>query len=209
MSKMSGRRASRHKRVLYHSGRCASHALPHSTIMAAVKRTAAEEAAFMTELLSGLDNSVFDHIPSPVPSPRKSPSKRPRSKSVSRSPLASRLPNPNRPLAQRTPSKRKSPRKSHSGSAAQNAVEVKHVELDLAVLTAGAEDWDWGDMLTPKKNKSPKKCHRNKHAVCIPKSISRLFRIERLLTGVRVQTPRARAIHLRKLYARRMHAVHR
>ncbi|KAF7984152.1 hypothetical protein HWV62_16810 [Athelia sp. TMB] len=100
--------------------------------MPPAKHTSEEEQAFMNDLLSGLDDSFFNAIPSPDPSPvkRRSPQKR--------------LP--------MTPKKlrRKSPKKS---------VTANIEDIDMSALMEGAEDWNWDDMeadfLTPEKKKAP------------------------------------------------------
>lgn len=92
--------------------------------------TPTDEDAFMVSLLSGLNDSFFDAVPSPDPSPVKV--KLPESKEKI-APAADTLP---------------------------AASYVAGDDVDIAALTQGAEDWNWDDMesdfLTPKKDKEKK-----------------------------------------------------
>lgn len=95
-----------------------------------------EEADFMNSLLSGVDDSFFDAVPSPDPTPKKG-------RVLGRT--ASRL-----SLLQKTPSKSKAPRKdvvmsslsTRKSSCANAASSAENVEA----LLEGAENWDWDDM---------------------------------------------------------------
>lgn len=100
----------------------------------------------MSDLLSGIDSSIFDSVPSPDP-----PRKRAASVKVPHSPLR-RL--------YKTPTKSKP--KRCTASPLQSISEATNGQNeDLSQLLEGAADWDWDDMnadfLTPKKNASPKR----------------------------------------------------
>jgi DNA replication ATP-dependent helicase Dna2 len=92
--------------------------------------TSTEEQAFMDGLLSGLNDSFFNAVPSPDPSPVKAAPRATPIKPQSR-------PVPPRPSLLATPE-----------------------DVDMAALVDGAENWDWDDMesdfLTPKKNQKSK-----------------------------------------------------
>ncbi|KAK7689454.1 hypothetical protein QCA50_007246 [Cerrena zonata] len=107
-----------------------------------------EETDFMNGLLSGIDDSFFDAVPSPDPTPQKG-------RVLGRT--TSRL-----SLLQKTPSKSKTPRKniatsplSARKSSCANASN-NHVE-NIEALLEGAESWDWDDMnsdfMTPEANR--------------------------------------------------------
>ncbi|KIY45477.1 Dna2-domain-containing protein [Fistulina hepatica ATCC 64428] len=107
--------------------------------------TAAEEAEFMNDLLSGIDDSFWSYAPSPDPSPkRKKTTATPQQSRTSRKrtlALSKSLPLPEKP--------------QYPLSRVLSAESI-----DMAALFEGAEDWDWDDTLsdpaTPKKP-SPKK----------------------------------------------------
>ncbi|EIN04726.1 Dna2-domain-containing protein [Punctularia strigosozonata HHB-11173 SS5] len=131
--------------------------------MPAPTRTAAEEAAFMSELLSGLDDSFFNSS-SPLASPaRHSPRKHPKKHHKRSSPAPRPRSTPLSPLSSRSPKK-----------PTHKLENVQAADVDLAALTAGAEDWDWEDMLTPKKSRSPHKSHRDECTRCVVESIDEL-----------------------------------
>lgn len=111
--------------------------------------TEEEEAAFMKDLLTGLDDSFFNAVPSPDPTPIK----------LSKSHQNSRAKppvTPSRPI--RTPKKQKTPIRSKLFTAQ---------DVDMAALMEGVEDWDWDDMdsdfLSPKKNKPVPEVRDNPH----------------------------------------------
>lgn len=95
----------------------------------------------MSNLLSGLNDSFFDAVPSPDPSPVKP-----------KPPIAKSHPVPHcTPLkskAKPTPNAKTEPGSSY----------VTGDDVDMAALMDGAEDWNWDDMesdfLTPKKDKA-------------------------------------------------------
>ena len=111
--------------------------------MAPTSRTEAEEAAFMQDLLAGIDDSFFAAVPSPDP-----PRRRVSNTKIQLSPVRCLFKTPKKqrhrdgrvtsPLALRSP-----PRQKCSESE------------NLALLIEGAEGWDWDDMnsdfMTPKK----------------------------------------------------------
>jgi len=108
--------------------------------MAPVLHNAKDEAAFMADLLDGLDDSFWNAVPTPDTSPVKpsvphqfaTPSEHP-TQNLTSSPC---------PRAAATP-----PPPSKVLSAD---------DVDMAELLQGAENWDWDDdLLTPKK--SPRK----------------------------------------------------
>lgn len=112
----------------------------------------------MSDLLSGIDDSIFDSVPSPDP-----PRKRSTSVKSQQSPLR-RL--------YKTPTKSKLKRCAASPLKSFSETTSGHNE-DLAQLLEGAADWDWDDMnadfLTPKKNASPKRrvrCARIGRVLC-------------------------------------------
>ncbi|KAJ7672725.1 DNA replication factor Dna2-domain-containing protein [Mycena rosella] len=99
--------------------------------------TAAEEAEFMKSLLSDLDDSFWNAVPTPDPSPAKPPLVA--SSHTSTAPITPTKP-PTRTTAATKP--------------------LTPGDVDMSALLDGAEDWDWSDMnsdfLSPVK-KSPKK----------------------------------------------------
>ncbi|KAF7314319.1 DNA replication helicase [Mycena kentingensis (nom. inval.)] len=97
--------------------------------------TAQEEAEFMKELMLDLDDSFWNATPSPAPTPAKPQTTKPTKKCV---PSSSST---RQPL---TPTKPKPPPKSQT-------VSVAAEDVDMGTLLAGAEDWDWSDMLSPVK----------------------------------------------------------
>jgi DNA replication ATP-dependent helicase Dna2 len=108
--------------------------------MAPVLRAAKDEAAFMADLLGGLDDTFWTAVPSPDPSPVKpsvprqltTPSKHQIQKSIA----------PARPQA--------------AGTLPPPSKVLSAGDVDMAELLQGAENWDWDDdLLTPKK--SPQK----------------------------------------------------
>ncbi|EKM53179.1 uncharacterized protein PHACADRAFT_147492 [Phanerochaete carnosa HHB-10118-sp] len=111
--------------------------------MPPTRPTDAEEADFMHELLAGIDDSIFDAIPSPDQPRKRVPSKT----KVQLSPVrcAFKTPKKQRHGRVATPKNTRSPAQSKENGQAE----------DLAALLEGAEDWDWEDMhadfLTPKK----------------------------------------------------------
>ncbi|KAJ6559180.1 DNA replication factor Dna2-domain-containing protein [Mycena vulgaris] len=103
--------------------------------------TAAEEAEFMKNLLSDMDNSFWNAVPTPDPTPVKPPPAKPSHSGIP--PMTPTKP-PNRTVTATTSRpKPLSPR-----------------DMDMTALLDGAEDWDWSDMnsdfMSPVK-KSPKK----------------------------------------------------
>ncbi|KAJ7761485.1 DNA replication factor Dna2-domain-containing protein [Mycena maculata] len=98
-------------------------------------RTAAEEAEFMKSLLSDLDDSFWNAVPTPDTTPAKLPS------------------------AQSSHSKAPPTKRPHKAPVATKPVTP--VDVDMAALLEGAEDWDWSDMnsdfMSPVKKSSPKK----------------------------------------------------
>ncbi|KAF5381699.1 hypothetical protein D9615_005608 [Tricholomella constricta] len=107
--------------------------------MPPVKHSADTEAAFMADLLHGLDDSFWKATPTPDPSPKK--------------PLASQAVTPRR---HKQAAKPPAPSPSKVFSAG---------EVDMTALLEGAEDWDWDDMspniLTPKQSPVKKKSKMN------------------------------------------------
>lgn len=137
-----------------------------------------EEDAFMKDLLSGLDSSIFDAPPSPDV-PRRAAKQ---VSSTARSPLK-RSPHK---LVLKTPTKQKHVKTSISPlnakinkSTPTLSVKSEHNENvtaggqieDLTQLCDGAEGWDWDDMnsdfMTPKR--SPAKRHDT--LVSLPESL--------------------------------------
>ncbi|KAJ7095853.1 DNA replication factor Dna2-domain-containing protein [Mycena belliarum] len=101
--------------------------------------TAAEEAEFMKSLLSDMDESFWNAVPTPDPTPVKPP--------LAESSLANKFITPTKP-SRRTP------------CVASHPESISAGDVDMATLLDGAEDWDWSDMnsdfISPVK-KSPKK----------------------------------------------------
>ncbi|TFK52072.1 Dna2-domain-containing protein [Heliocybe sulcata] len=99
------------------------------------KPTAEEEAAFMADLLSGLDDTELTLSSSPVKTEVQET------------------------MIPRTPTKPKEVAKPVAKMEVKLELEETHAQADLSMntLTNGAEDWDWDDMeydfLTPKKAK--------------------------------------------------------
>lgn len=97
----------------------------------------------MHELLAGIDDSIFDAIPSPDQPQRHVPSKT----KVQPSPVRCIFKTPEKQQHGRvaTPKSTRSPAQTKENGQAE----------DLVALLEGAEDWDWEDMhadfLTPKK----------------------------------------------------------
>ncbi|KAJ3553389.1 hypothetical protein NM688_g3640 [Phlebia brevispora] len=145
--------------------------------------TAREEDAFMKELLSGLDSSMFNAPPSPdVPRTRatKPLSSSSESNSARLSTNKSILTTPTKPKQGYTNTKVAASRAVNETKTKAPILTVKSESVvrgdcgqdenhdaarqreDLDQLLAGAEDWDWDDMnsdfLTPKK--SPSKAGR-------------------------------------------------
>jgi DNA replication ATP-dependent helicase Dna2 len=124
--------------------------------MAPAKHSAAEEAAFMSDLFADLDDSFFNAALTPDPSPRK--------------PLG----NKTSALNHTTPVKSK-PVKVTKRTPPRPQVLPTQVfsanDVDLASLMDGMENCDWGDMdadfLSPKKNKAaePTKVRSSPHAI--------------------------------------------
>ncbi|ESK91611.1 dna replication helicase dna2 [Moniliophthora roreri MCA 2997] len=109
---------------------------------AARSRSEAEEVAFMKELLSEMDDSFWNAVPSPDPSPVKS--KKKMARSVPRTPVK---PHKHVPVKLAPPS-----------SSRVKVFSATSDEIDADALMQGVEDWDW-DMnfeISPKK-KSPGK----------------------------------------------------
>lgn len=90
----------------------------------------------MDDLLTGLNDSFFDAVPSPDPSPVKP-----------------------KPVIQRTPLKSKSKIRPKLEPKTEPLV-ASVGDVDMAALVDGAESWDWDDMeldfLTPKKERGGK-----------------------------------------------------
>lgn len=101
-----------------------------------------DETDFMHSLLRGLDNT-FSSVPPWTPSKSKKPKK------------------VERVLDMKVPSF-KAPNKADGKDTlpdiAPTSATAPQEEIDMNALLEGAEDWDWSDMLTPKKAaSSPKK----------------------------------------------------
>ncbi|TDL20255.1 Dna2-domain-containing protein [Rickenella mellea] len=118
--------------------------------------SADEEAAFMADLLSGLDNSFFDAAPTPDPSPQKKialPTSG--NKRIPLSPLSNRkFDNPSLSVLQSN-----EPPLSDVFSNSSNLVtQVPLQNVDMDALLDGVEDWDWNDMdadfMSPNKAKT-------------------------------------------------------
>ena len=98
----------------------------------------------MNDLLSGIDDSFFDAVPTPEPTPKKD--------RVDGG-AASRL-----SLLQKTPSKQKTPKKhlAKSPLSARQSARVNAAN-NMDALLEGAENWDWDDMnadfMTPEANR--------------------------------------------------------
>jgi hypothetical protein len=110
-----------------------------------------EENAFMAGLLSDISDDFFAAAPSPsttLVKPRPSPPslKRARSPENPRHPPSPLLRTPKKPP--RSPKKqRRTPR----------ALPLLDQQVNVDDLLAGADDWEWDDMLTPKKDKTKRR----------------------------------------------------
>ncbi|THU76580.1 Dna2-domain-containing protein [Dendrothele bispora CBS 962.96] len=100
--------------------------------MGPFRHSAQEEADFMQDLLSGLDDSFRNTVPSPKPSPVKSKC--------------------NASPARKAPYHVTPVKKRDSGKCLPSPSQVFTAEdVDVAALLEGAEDWNWDVELSPKK----------------------------------------------------------
>jgi hypothetical protein len=117
------------------------------------------EADFMASLLGDIESSFFNAVPSPVSSPVR---KRARTRSISPAkPPSSAGSNVLHYVAGPSTPIRSVKRGRNNKDVEENKpVGKQDVEgEDLDALLAGADDWNWDDMLTPQKPKatSPRK----------------------------------------------------
>jgi hypothetical protein len=106
--------------------------------MAPVLHSANDEAAFMADLLGGLDDSFWTAVPTPDPSPVKPSVPRPDSSPSKRQ-------TQNLVASQRPCTAATYPTPSSKGLSAG--------EVGVSELLQGAENWDWDDdLLTPQKS---------------------------------------------------------
>ncbi|EJD05682.1 Dna2-domain-containing protein [Fomitiporia mediterranea MF3/22] len=103
--------------------------------MPSSRHSAQDEAVFMQELLSGVDSSFFDAVPSPDPTPKKR----------------------KRPTEELSENKHLSGQKENANVVFESAKKKPRAlgsqDYDIAALLEGAEDWDWDDMLSPVRKK--------------------------------------------------------
>ncbi|GJE93896.1 DNA replication ATP-dependent helicase/nuclease DNA2 [Phanerochaete sordida] len=118
--------------------------------MPPARPTAAEEAAFMRDLLDGIDESIFDCVPSPDQPRRRAPT--PSKTRIQLSPVRCTARTPKKHGRVATPKNTRTPTRAKENE-----------QQEIAALLEGVEDWDWSDMhadfMTPKKP-SPLK-HKN------------------------------------------------
>ncbi|THH05716.1 hypothetical protein EW145_g4595 [Phellinidium pouzarii] len=104
--------------------------------MAYAKPSAQEEASFMEDLLSGIDSSFFDAMPSPDPTPQKNKERSTRSNAGT------------------------DQQKQTTDLSTEARTARKDLSFDMAALLEGAEDWDWNDMYDdlhfPERNSTAK-----------------------------------------------------
>ena len=112
--------------------------------MSPAKPTAQDEANFMEDLLSGIDASFFDAVPSPDPISKKQPEKL---TTPYKRPKITPINNTNQPIM-----------KDCKANQCETTKSVRDVDMDA--LLEGAEAWDWDDMeedfLSPSKRRKAK-----------------------------------------------------
>ncbi|KAI5119550.1 hypothetical protein M0805_008536 [Coniferiporia weirii] len=119
-----------------------------------------DEAIFMQSLLSGVDSSYFDPVPSSDYNPK-------RSKKASAESIACTQENPNcKTDALLTESDVATVTNSPAGSG----------DIDLATLLEGAEDWDWSDMTDDLLSSASEKVAKSKPAKASVESQQPVFR---------------------------------
>ena len=99
----------------------------------------------MRDLLEGIDESIFDCVPSPDQPRRRAPS--PSKTRIQLSPVRCTARTPNA----RTPKKHaRTPKSTRTPNRAK-----ENEQAEIAALLEGVDDWDWSDMhadfMTPKK----------------------------------------------------------
>lgn len=145
-----------------------------TTAMPPATHTVKEEEAFLNDLLSGLNESFFDAVPSPDPSPAK--------------------PTRTRNVRNYTPVKPKRETKS--------PLITKTEDVDMAALMEGAEDWDWDDMeadfLTPKKKTQKRDPIKSSGSEYTRETCTRCIveQIDEIENGGRYEKVRLRAVEV-------------
>ncbi|KAG6902436.1 hypothetical protein C0995_016615 [Termitomyces sp. Mi166 len=121
--------------------------------MSPTTRSAADEAAFMADLLGNLDDSFWNAVPTPENSPAK--------------PLPSHIVTP----------KRHGPIQGNKPPAPSPSKVFSAGDVDMAVLLEGAEDWDWddtvSDIMSPKTSPLKKKFNIPSSLSYVPETCTR------------------------------------